>query len=101
MGRRKACREAGVPDKLGHDFRQTTVRNMVRAGILERAAMQMAGHKTRSILDRHHIASDGDLQEATKGRDTAFRSPLITKAMTTASFAEESQLSAYAQVTVV
>jgi integrase len=59
-----ACKAAGVPGKIPHDFRRTACRNLERAGVDRASAMKMIGHKTEAVYRRYAIADEGMLKEA-------------------------------------
>jgi integrase len=60
----KACKRAGIPGKIPHDFRRTACRNLERAGVDRGSAMKMIGHKTEAIYRRYAIVDEPMLKAA-------------------------------------
>jgi len=76
----KACVAAGLgtftevegkPDPrydglIIHDLRRSAIKNLMKAGVGERVAMSISGHKTRDVFDRYHFVDTDDVVEATR-----------------------------------
>ncbi len=63
---RDAAAAAGCAHVTAHDLRRYVARNLVRAGVHEKVAMALLGHRTRSIFDRYNITDDRDLRAAVR-----------------------------------
>jgi integrase len=58
-----ACKKAGVPGRIPHDFRRTAMRNLGRAGVPRSTAIAMVGHKTEAVYRRYAIVDEAMLRE--------------------------------------
>lgn len=72
-----ACRAAGVPGRIIHDFRRTAVRNLERAEVSRSVAMKLTGHKTESIYRRYAIVSEADLSAGVGKLATLHKSEVV------------------------
>lgn len=61
-----ATKAASVPELLFHDLRRTAVRNLVRAGVSQKVAQEISGHKSATVFARYNITSADDRRDAMK-----------------------------------
>jgi integrase len=47
-----------------HDLRRSAIKNLMKAGVNEKVAMKISGHKTTDVFDRYHIVDTEDVVEA-------------------------------------
>ena len=62
---RNLLKAAGIERKiLFHDFRRSSVTNMIERGVDRDVAMQISGHKTPDVFRRYHIIRKKPLTDA-------------------------------------
>jgi len=63
---RKAADAVGLKSLIPYDLRRSAVRNLKRAGVDDKVAMKITGHKTLSVFHRYNIVNVKDVKDAMK-----------------------------------
>src|SRR5258708_23249355 len=61
-----------------HDLRRSAIKNLMKAGVNEKVAMKISGHKTRDVFDRYHIVDTEDVVEAMRRVQASGRKGLVS-----------------------
>jgi hypothetical protein len=67
----RTCRTTGL---LFHDLRRSAGRNLKPAGVQDTVAIEISGHKARTIFDRYNSTDAGDIGNATDKLSAYFKS---------------------------
>lgn len=77
-----ACDLAGVAHALFHDLRRTALTSMIEAGLSEKEAMEISGHRTRAVFDRYHIVSERRMKQNAEKLEAHLKAKESTQAPT-------------------
>lgn len=59
-----ACDKVKIAGTVPHDCRRSAARNLIRAGVPQKVAQTILGHKTAQIFSRYNVVSEDDIKEA-------------------------------------